>query len=305
MATMIAVKSEIRNTKLETNLKYKILRHNSSDGSVLRRTNFKGVNSCLRFVVWYLGFVSCLGFRISSFPLYAAQDTGQAQLFYQQGMRALQENDVAQAEEDLKQATTLDPSNFQYHFELSNVYAARYDQSQKGKGETFFARESLSASLSQLEQTVMLKPDYIPGHFNLGVIYKNQSQYERAREHLKKVITLNPQEIRAYLQIGETYERQGFFDEARDVYRQAKEINAADASIQDAIETSYLNEKQYEQARKSKGHSDYLSRASQLIRPGALAGDTSQNAQDQNGTPSLASLGMMLAQQVMSKKSAE
>ena len=235
-------------------------------------------------------------------PVFA-QDSGQAQLLYQEGMRAMQENDMKQAEEYLKQASSLDPSNFQYHFELSNIYALRYDQAQQGKGGDFYGREALLAALGQLQQTIMLKPDYVPAHFNMGILYKNHDEFERARECFKKVIRLTPQDTRAYLQVGETYERQGFFDEARDYYARAQEVNAADPAVQDAIESSRRNEVKYEQGRKSRDQTNYLSNASSLFRQSAISNPNGANAQEQSGTPSLASLGMMLAQQVMNKKS--
>lgn len=140
-----------------------------------------------------------------------------------------------EAEKKLKEALQFEPANPDYHFELANVYAARFDLLRKTRAREK-AEEMLNLASDQLNQTVMLKPDHAAAHYNLGVLYKRGRRYEEAREEFKKVLSIDPNSVNAVMQIGAVYEEQGFFDEARDYYRKAKEINYGNTDIDAALE---------------------------------------------------------------------
>lgn len=161
-------------------------------------------------------------------------------------LRQLRFDNQEQLEESrrlLVSALAFDPGNADYHFELSRVYGALYDESipegKKKIGETKF----LNMSQGQLEQVLMIRPNDIPAHYNLGVIYKRRGKMELARAAFQRVIQLAQKDsapsnvsASAWLQIGAVYEEQGFFEEARDAYMKAREVGGNSPEVQDALQ---------------------------------------------------------------------
>lgn len=143
-----------------------------------------------------------------------------------------EEGNLEEAERFLKKALEFSPSNHEYHFELANVYALRYDEKSKKEKRA----DALDAAARELEQAIMLNPDFLQAYFNLGVVYKKQGNYEKAREQFRHVLELDPNLVNAYMQIGAIYEEQGFFDEAKDEYLKAKDMDFGNPGIDSAIE---------------------------------------------------------------------
>lgn len=147
----------------------------------------------------------------------------------------------------LHEALINDLSNFDYHFELANVYAALYDL--EPKNNVSRREELLKKSAWEFEQSIMLRPDDVASHYNLGVVYKRMGEMERARESFKKVLSMRsePKSLNAiistWIQIGSIYEAQGFFDEAKDAYIKAQELNFEHPDIDEMFE-GLENEKQ-------------------------------------------------------------
>lgn len=159
-------------------------------------------------------------------------ETGQA--FYEEGLRFKNEGNLAEAERSFAKALELAPSNHESHFELANVYAERYDR--LGSSKKASSAELLLSAARELEQTVMLQPDFLAAHYNLGIVYKRLGRFEEAREEFKRVLELDPRSINAQMQIGSVYEEQGFFEEAKDAYRRAWEMDHGNPDIKDAMD---------------------------------------------------------------------
>ena len=56
-----------------------------------------------------------------------------AQTAFYRGMLLKEEGKFEEAERFIKKALEFEPSNHEYHFELANVYALRYDQNPKSE----------------------------------------------------------------------------------------------------------------------------------------------------------------------------
>lgn len=166
-----------------------------------------------------------------------------AQSAFHRGMLLKDEGRLEEAERFMKKALELEPSNHQYHFELANVYALRYDQKPKDRHRD----KMLRSAARELEQAVMLHPDFIQAYFNLGVVYKKQGEYEKAREQFRTVLQIEPSLVNAHLQIGATYEQQGFFHEARDAYEQALRLDYGNAGIDGALDDLQERKKEDEE----------------------------------------------------------
>ncbi len=239
--------------------------------------------------------------------------SSQAELYFQEASRAIQENRLDEAETLLKEAARLNPSHYQYHFELSNLYLARFDGIEK-QSTNPLARETFYRAMNELERVQMLKPDFVAAYFNLGILKKKVGDYEEARDEFRKALQLAPQDPRILLQLGETYERQGFYEDARDLYKKALRDYPGDTKIQDALRQSYDNEKQYEESRRQRDRTDQLSNLSQPITAPLLGASSlyqnSQNTQNpgnsqSSGSPGLTQLGLMLAQGLFSRGKSE
>jgi tetratricopeptide (TPR) repeat protein len=154
---------------------------------------------------------------------------------YREALLLQQTGRLHEAESKLRRAIALDPSNADYHFDLANVLALRYDAlSETARRHTGW--HLLGQAGRELEQAVMYRPDFLAARFNLGVVYKRLGFYEKAREVFREVLRKEPRQVNALLQIGATYEEQGFFEEAKTVYLEARELAYTDPGIQAAIE---------------------------------------------------------------------
>lgn len=224
------------------------------------------------------------------------------QALFHQALELKNNGRLLEAEKKMKDALELEPVNPDYHFELANVYAARFDALRQTRAQDK-AKEMLDAACDQLSQTVMMKPDYLAAHYNLGVLYKWSRRFEEAREEFKKVLALDPNSVNAAMQIGEIYEEQGFFDEAGDWYRKAKQMNYGNPDIDAALEDLKEHE--------SRAHQQMLSET----RPGLIGSQMGTSAQQQIlsqsgiGNPpqqgiqqAIPYLGSMLMQEFMKRR---
>jgi len=175
-------------------------------------------------------FILCVVISLST-PVSYAQ-VNNAQSAFHLGMALKSQGRLDESERMIKKALEMEPSNHTYHFELANVYALQFDQIKKDRSRYAV----LTAAARELEQVVMLDPQSIQAYFNLGVIYKKQGEYERAREQFRHVLEVDPNLVNAYMQIGATYEEQGFFDDAKDAYLKAQEYDFGNPGILSAMD---------------------------------------------------------------------
>lgn len=228
-------------------------------------------------------------------------------------LRQLRFDNQEQLEESrrlLVSALAFDPGNADYHFELSRVYGALYDESipdgKKKIGET----RLLDMSQSQLEQVLMIRPHDVPAHYNLGVIYKRRGKMELARDAFQRVIKLSEKDPvpstsvigSAWLQIGTVYEEQGFFEEARDAYMKAREIGGNRPEVQDALQG--IGEKQTSERKTPPPRVDGWTREYVSGADYTQFGADALRAQKQGGGIGalVPMAGMMLFDQFMSRR---
>ncbi len=237
----------------------------------------------------------------NNFWLYA--EIGSGSKAFQEGLVFKEQGHLLAAENAFLEALQFEPANADYHFELANIYAARYDQKRQKTDPR--AQELMDRAERSLEQAIMLRPDFIAAHYNLGIIYKQQGLYEEAREQFRRVLELDPNQVQAQIQIGSIYEEQGFFDEARDEYLKARDMNVSDREIPSLLADLDEHEAWATQRAKAQGPGASPSPLGALQNyPGTHESNTgyfpgSNSAQGTN--QALPYLASVLAQQFMSR----
>lgn len=242
---------------------------------------------------------------------------------FQEAMVLKAEGRLVEAEGKLAEALQSEPGNPAYHFELANLYALQHDAYQE------ISRDRSGALLGrvahELDQTLMLDPDFLPAQYNLAVTYKRLGEYERAREELRRLITKAEKKNdlamkrNAVMQIGLVYQEQGFFEEARDYFLQAREMDYGNLDAQDALENlkqhqqwKEANTRKQDMGRSLSAMQQSLSQVSANSRSGSGQSSVSNpyGYSDPRSTAGsqqqmIASLGSMLAQQFLSRGNSE
>ena len=222
-----------------------------------------------------------------------------------------QEN-LEESRRALQGALAFDPGNPDYHFELSRVYGALYDESSRAHQLT--EAQLLNFSQNELEQVLMIRPEDIPAHYNLGVIYKRRGNMEQARDKFHRVLKLSnteksaaPVTISAWMQIGSTYEEQGFFDDAHDAYMKARELGGNRPEIQSAIEDLKTRQNEDGENQKKRGRADPWIRQYVSGSEYAQFGSEALKAQSQGAGMGalLPVMGQILFQQFMDRRAAK
>ncbi|MBU9888765.1 MAG: tetratricopeptide repeat protein [Candidatus Omnitrophica bacterium] len=220
----------------------------------------------------------------------------------------MSDGELYQADRDLRAKLALDPGNAAYYFELSNIDAALFDRTRKGK----YPGDWLSRSGEALEKVVMLDPGNKVAHYNLGVVYKRQGLMEKAREQFRKGLARCREEEEAalvaafWVRIGETYAEQGFYEEAREAYLKARDYDYQNPDIQEAIEELRVRMQTAEEGRATAplpmvpGMGAGMSAAGMVGDPVAR-----EQYQNQGIAQALPYLGQMVAQKFSGGGSSE
>ena len=89
------------------------------------------------------------------------------------------------------------------------------------------------------KKSIVVNPNYTDGWFNLGLVYANDKNNNKAKECFHRVITLNPNYGYAYYALGLAYEQDGNTKEALNNYKIFLVHNKDEAtakSVQEKIE---------------------------------------------------------------------
>lgn len=218
---------------------------------------------------------------------------------FEKNYAGMSDAELYEADRDLRARLAMDPGNAAYYFELSDVDAALFDRTRKGK----YPGDWLARSGDALEKVVMLDPGNKIAHYNLGVVYKRQGRMEKAREQLKKGLAKcrgedEPALVSAFwVRIGETYAEQGFYEEAQEAYLKAGEYDYGNTDIKEAL--SELRARiQAPEAGRSPASFSMAPTMSGGMTAAAMSGDPTakENAQNQGIAQAIPYLGQMVAQ---------
>ena len=103
-------------------------------------------------------------------------------------------------------------------------------------GNLYIEKNDRERAKLELEQALMISPQHLPAHYNLGLVYRDLGFMSEAREEFRRVLDLDPNHVKAQLQIGYTYQEEGFPEEARQAFERAQEMDVSNVEPRHALE---------------------------------------------------------------------
>jgi tetratricopeptide (TPR) repeat protein len=252
-----------------------------------------------RFFKFFLNSLLIANCSLLGIPsAYSSENSGN--IYFQRGVEYRNEGRFEESERQFKKALEWDPANAEFHFELASVYALQHDALKDSGAEDEEVARAMTNASRELQQSVMIKPDYLAAHYNLGVVYKKQKRFEDARKEFRRVLEIDPNQYAALMQIGATYEDQGFYDDAESIYLEAQEKNYSNPDIRNALLDLRRRREQGELNARPQLPLAGLS----ALRGGSLYDQTRNQSEVQNASVAQAIpyLSSWLAQQFMKSK---
>lgn len=103
-------------------------------------------------------------------------------------------------------------------------------------GEELFGQGRTGDAMKAFEKALAIDGNYVPAHNNMGVVYWQMGNRQKALEHLQKALALNPFDSDTVYNLGEIFIRQGATDKARGIYDAFLRQNPGDARIKAVLE---------------------------------------------------------------------
>lgn len=200
----------------------------------------------------------------------------------------IKDNQVSQAEEELKRIIKIEPQAVEAHAILALLYssqekidlaASEYELALKGAsqlqpkninlykalGELYLQRRNFKSAEETYRLIVDLAPEDPQAHFYLANIYEELKKREWAEKELRKALELKPDYPEALNYLGYLYvEEDKFLDKAEIMIKKALEIDPDNAAYIDSIGWLYFKQGKLDAALKE------LERASSLFADPAI-----------------------------------
>jgi tetratricopeptide (TPR) repeat protein len=160
-------------------------------------------------------------------------------------------NDLQQAENELKIAVKLDPDSEEAVTTLSLLYSDEGDTSHAlqvlssvpdtgrsaklyaALGATYEQRKDYKSAIDAYKHAIQLDRDNLDAIRGLAENLLNDGQIDAALDQYKVIADANPEDAQTYLRISEIYRRQGKYDES------LESLKKAEAMVPDALEVPY------------------------------------------------------------------
>ncbi len=101
---------------------------------------------------------------------------------------------------------------------------------EKDNGSTLAAGK-IGEAIEEFKQALLISPDDVDIHNDLGSIYGNAQRYGEAISEFKKAKQGNPQDIKAYRNLASVYYRQAAVELAKDECRKRLEVFPQDTYL--------------------------------------------------------------------------
>jgi tetratricopeptide (TPR) repeat protein len=130
---------------------------------------------------------------------------------------------------DYQEALAREPNNPVFYEQIGKIYILRSDAYRtllsssdaktKADAQTNLQSELDKAAVA-LNQSIQVKPDYAPAHYDLGILYEREGRLKDAITKLEQVLRVNNQDVGVGFQLAILYYRNGDKDKAADLFGQ-------------------------------------------------------------------------------------
>jgi tetratricopeptide (TPR) repeat protein len=142
-----------------------------------------------------------------------------------------------------REALKREPNNSAFVNEIGKLYVLRSDayrqllqapEESKRKEAEQNVKAELDKAAEALNQSIQIKPDFAPAHYNLGLVYERQGRIQDAIVKLEQVLQTDTRNIGIAFQLAILYYRNNEKDKSLDMFEQIV-----------ALEPSYSNARWY------------------------------------------------------------
>lgn len=126
--------------------------------------------------------------------------------------------------------------------------APRNARGQFNLGVVYRDRGDIEKATDQYRIALMLKPDYAEAHYNLAVRLSQHGNYKEAIEHYNMTISLMPESSTAYHNLGVVHFLMGHFDQAEKNFRLAQTYDPENPQTYNDLGMFYISQGDMENA---------------------------------------------------------
>lgn len=218
----------------------------------MKSVRFKALGPVLSLAIYYLAINSFNSLAISlavlahSIPsAYAAPGNSHetSLSLNEQGVKAMQRNDLTAAEGAFRQALVLDPGSLSAAFNLAGVYITlkkhdlaiqlltdytKRDGTDAGLyarlGDAYFSSKQPEKAQAAYEHALKIAPNYHDVPARLASIYGLQKKFPEAEKMFEKALAQNPKDMSALNSLGNLYILSGKSDRAIQLIKQGLQV---------------------------------------------------------------------------------
>ena len=86
-------------------------------------------------------------------------------------------------------------------------------------------KNNLKVAKNYYNETLRMNLNHVDAHNNLGIIFFNLGEYQKAMSCFKKAIQIQPNYVTAYYNLGNAQQRSGMYEQALDSYYKTLELD--------------------------------------------------------------------------------
>ena len=161
----------------------------------------------------YMGAVARYEMLLEDHPTFATA-------YYMMGMAFARDGDLRHAAEAFRQALVYNPNNTRYRSALRKIVADKYNE-----GNRLYKARDWEAAVIAYQEAYQLDPGFHQAYYRLAKSYQNLGEIDSALKTLDQTIKIKPDYIPAYVDKGNIFRREGRSKEAEAVYRLALSID--------------------------------------------------------------------------------
>lgn len=175
-------------------------------------------------------------------------DPTNAAAFYNLGVVYKDERKWPDCAEAFAAAAKLDAQNPALHYELGNAY---YEQTLPQDAQHPVGNPAkLPEAVTEFGKAIEIDPKLYKAHYRLGVALQDSDKPKEADAEYRKAIEANPRFLAPYLKLGDLYLDNDYDKEAEQVFKNAILADDSSGEAHQGLAEAMQKQKQYEEAVK-------------------------------------------------------